>query len=416
MNQKTKFKQTEIGMIPEDWEVKKLGGYAVKIGSGITPRGGSSVYISHGVALIRSQNVYNEGFNKEGLAYIDNETAELMKNVELQEGDILLNITGDSVARCCITPSEVLPARVNQHVLIIRTKKELNPYFLRYYLVSNSTQRSLLSFADSGGTRQALTKTMIESFNISFTGLEEQSSIASILSSLDSKIELNEQMNKTLEAIGQAIFKHWFVDFEFPNEKGKPYKSSGGEMVDSELGEVPKGWEVGKYEDLVTISTGKGLKREKFIENGGFPVLGANGELGRTDNYLFDEKLILTGRVGTLGTIYLVKDKVWISDNVLISKPKFDEAYYYAYFIIKAFDFKSLNRGSTQPLVTQTDLKNQRVTVPDKRILKLFHEVCLQLFDKIYLNNTNSKNLSKIRDSLLPKLMSGKIRVGIDNG
>ena len=221
-------------------------------------------------------------------------------------------------------------------------------------------------------------------------------------------------MNKTLEAIGQVIFKRWFVDFEFPNEKGKPYKSSGGEMVDSELGEMPKRWKVGRYEDLVIVSTGKGLKRDEFIENGEFPVIGANGELGRTNNYLFDEKLILTGRVGTLGTVYLIRNKVWISDNVLISKPISEEKYYYAYFTIRTFDFKSMNRGSTQPLITQTDLKNKIIIVPDTKTLSRFHSICLNLFEKIYQNESQIVRLSQIRDSLLPRLMSGKIRVPVE--
>ena len=223
-------------------------------------------------------------------------------------------------------------------------------------------------------------------------------------------------MNKTLEAIGQAIFKHWFVDFEFPNEEGKPYKSSGGEMVyNGELGkEIPKGWRVGKLGELVFISTGKGLKRDEFVENGIYPVLGANGELGRTNKFLFNENLILTGRVGTLGTVYLIRGKVWISDNVLILKPRFPESYYYSYFTLKTFDFQSLNRGSTQPLITQTDLKNQFVINPGNQILNKFHNLCLSLFEKFYKNELQIQTLSSLRDSLLPKLMSGKIRVPVE--
>src|SRR5881628_477548 len=117
---KTKFSQTEIGTIPEGWRIVRLGDVCSKIGSGITPRGAKKVYRHSGIVLIRSQNVYNNSFSREGLVYLDEDTAREMENVALDKNDILLNITGDSVARCCTVPEKILPARVNQHVSIIR--------------------------------------------------------------------------------------------------------------------------------------------------------------------------------------------------------------------------------------------------------------------------------------------------------
>ena len=175
--------------------------------------------------------------------------------------------------------------------------------------------------------------------------------------------------------------------------------------------EIPKGWRFGKYSELVEITTGKGLRREEYVENGKLPIFGANGKLGHTKNFLFDEHLILTGRVGTLGSTYMVKDKVWISDNVLISKPKSRKIFYYSYYVLNSFDFESLNRGSTQPLITQTDLKNQISLIPDMGILSLFDKIISCIFDKTYLNKSQIEYLIQIRDLLLPKLMSGKIRV-----
>ena len=244
---KTKYKETEIGIIPEDWDLEDLKNICSKIGSGITPRGGEKVYKSEGTSLIRSQNIHNNSFKKDGLAYIDEPTAKAMKAVTVYKDDVLLNITGDSVARCCMVPGNVLPARVNQHVAIVRTdSNKLNPIFLSYYLTSPKMQVFMLSMAESGGTRNALTKGMIEKFVIPKPNIFEQKSIANILSIFDETIEMNKRLIHTLEAIGQAIYKHWFVDFEFPNEEGNPYKSSGGEMVDSEMGKFPKGWEIKK--------------------------------------------------------------------------------------------------------------------------------------------------------------------------
>src|ERR1035437_3358440 len=200
-----------------DWTPLRLGDACSKIGSGATPRGGSDVYLQDGpYSLIRSQNVYNEGFHREGLAFIGPKHAAALGNVEVLEGDVLLNITGDSVARACKVDPNVLPARVNQHVAIIRTdSRQLDARFLRYYLVSPEMQTRLLSWAGSGGTRNALTKGMIESFGVlAPRDVAEQRAIAHILGTLDDKIELNRRMNGTLEAMARALFNSWFVYFD----------------------------------------------------------------------------------------------------------------------------------------------------------------------------------------------------------
>ena len=150
------------------WREMTLGDVCTKIGSGATPRGGRDVYVQDGpYTLIRSQNVYNDGFHRDGLVFIGDHHADELKNVEVFEEDVLLNITGDSVARVCQVASDVLPARVNQHVAVIRPDSfNLDPGYLRYFLVSPEMQTMLLSWAGSGGTRNALTKGMIESLEI----------------------------------------------------------------------------------------------------------------------------------------------------------------------------------------------------------------------------------------------------------
>ena len=179
------------------WREMTLGDVCTKIGSGATPTGGRDVYLEEGLyTLIRSQNVYNDGFHREGLVFIGDHHADELKNVEVFEKDVLLNITGDSVARVCQVASDVLPARVNQHVAIIRPDSlNLDSGYLRYFLVSPEMQTMLLSWAGSGGTRNALTKGMIESLEIPLPPLSEQRAIAHVLETLDDKIELDRRMN-----------------------------------------------------------------------------------------------------------------------------------------------------------------------------------------------------------------------------
>lgn len=409
------FKETEVGRIPEEWELFELKDLAQKIGSGATPRGGKKVYLQSGIPFIRSQNIYNCKFLKDGIVYINEESASKLNNVKLYKNDVLLNITGDSVARCTMLPEKYIGGRVNQHVVIIRSHVEiLNPNFLKYYLVSDNMQAYMLSLAKMGATRAALTKGMIESFKVPTPPIKEQKAIANILSTLDEKIEINNRINKNLEQIAQTIFKHWFVDFEFPDEDGNPYKSSGGEMVESELGMIPRGWEVGSLGDIIDISSGKRPKKKTKESNQEFyiPLVGASSIMGFVKEYNYREAVIVIGRVGTHGVIQRFNYKIWASDNTLVIRSKY---YEYVNQLLRLIDYSSLNRGSTQPLITQTDIKKEKIIIPNKKLLSHYEKLIGKIYQFIDINSDENKALTNLRDTLLPKLMSGEIRVPLNN-
>lgn len=247
----------------------KLKPYCKKIGSGVTPRGGDGVYIDFGIALIRSQNVYNGVFVNQGLAFIDNDIAQKMKGVTLERNDILLNITGDSVARCCMVLENLLPARVNQHVSIIRTHKEkLDPQFLMYYLISPLMQSRMLSFAGSGGTRKALTKEMIEDFDIPLIEYPTQHKIASILSAYDDLIDINRRRIRLLEEAARLLFSEWFVYFRFPGHEEI-------KIVDG----MPEGWEKGSVKDIAKVKSGYAFDSKDWLDEGN-PVIKIGNIIG----------------------------------------------------------------------------------------------------------------------------------------
>ncbi len=186
-----------------DWDWNRLGDHCLKIGSGSTPTGGKDAYLAQGpFMLIRSQNIYNDGFKPGGLAFIGNEQAKKLDGVAVEVGDVLLNITGDSVARVCLALPQYLPARVNQHVAIIRPKPLVfDSRFVRYFLASDYQQDLMLGLAAAGATRNALTKSMIEDFKIPCPPISVQRGIADTLSALDDRITLLRETNATLEAI-----------------------------------------------------------------------------------------------------------------------------------------------------------------------------------------------------------------------
>jgi type I restriction enzyme S subunit len=200
----------------DDWEEKKLIEITNKIGSGATPRGGNESYKSEGISLVRSMNVHDFEFRKKNLAFIDDQQAKELNNVTLQENDVLLNITGASVARCCLIPKEFLPARVNQHVSIIRAKKEIiDPIFLNLLLTSKFYKDQLLFTGEQGATRQAITKAQLEVFKITFPkSLKDQNSLMNKLEALSLEIKkivaIYEQKIKDLEELKKSVLQKAF--------------------------------------------------------------------------------------------------------------------------------------------------------------------------------------------------------------
>ncbi len=175
--------------LPDGWEWHKLKELTKKIGSGATPKGGDKAYKQSGISLIRSLNVHDCFFKEDKLAFIDNEQASALKNVIVESGDVLLNITGASIARCCVVPDEFLPARVNQHVTIIRPAEKVDSKFLNYLIVNPKFKSQLLWQGAGGATRQALTKAMVEELDIPLPSLPEQKRIVEKLDALLTRID-----------------------------------------------------------------------------------------------------------------------------------------------------------------------------------------------------------------------------------
>ena len=224
-------------------------------------------------------------------------------------------------------------------------------------------------------------------------------SIASILSSLDRKIELNNKINADLEEMAQAIFKNWFVDFE-------PFKD--GNFVDSELGMIPEGWKVGTLEDLITIKYGKDHKK---LEDGTFPVYGSGGLMRFVNSWLYNGESVLIPRKGTLDNIMYVCEKFWTVDTMFFSVPKMDYVMKYVYNYIKRFDFSKMNEGTSVPSNTAARLNKMQILIPTHEVLEMYDETLCPIYNKRKMNDKESRTLSLLRDTLLPRLMSGELEV-----
>ncbi|MGL5150043.1 MAG: restriction endonuclease subunit S [Clostridium sp.] len=428
-----KLKNTILGKIPLGWSVENLEDNLEKI---IDYRGKTPTKAESGVITLSAKSVKMNYIDYSNAYYVSKETYDkFMVRGFPKKGDILMTT---EAPLGCIAELNKEDVCVAQRLLTLRGKKEklLNKY-LMYYLQSNIGQHELLSKA-SGTTVQGIKRTEFSKVNIILPPLETQEKIASILSALDDKIEINNEMNKTLEEMAQIFFKRWFIDFDFPNENGEPYRSSGGKMVDSELGEIPEGWEV-KELDEITEKFATGLNpRKNFVlgEGENFYVTIKNMN---NNNVILDDKCdkvtldalqkinkrsnlkigdILFSGIGTIGKVfYIDKEPMnWnISESIFTIRANsfITSEFLYLLALSKPFQEYSLSlaSGSVQKGIRMGDLKRYKNSLPKIEVILKFSESISKILGNIKNNIEEIKSLTEIRDTLLPKLMSGEVKI-----
>lgn len=404
------------------WPQRVLGPLCLKIGSGVTPRGGDAVYLTEGVTLIRSQNIYNSEFHEDGLTCISDEQAQRMNGVAVTDGDVLLNITGDSVARCCRAPAKILPARVNQHVAIIRPKpRELDSDFLSYFLTNPRMQLTMLSLAGSGGTRKALTKGMIEKFVVPLPDLNTQRDIAGTLKEYNLLISNNKRRMELLEQSARLLFREWFVDLRYP-----------GREHDKIVDGVPEGWERVKLAEITDIGRGASPRPINNFMGGTVPWFKIGDATASESPFVFTTVEHVT-EDGAKRSVYLEPGALIVSNSATCGFPCFvgvagcihdgwlyfrsfrrvGKKFLYCFFHFKRNELvNSVGEGSTQKNLNTAAAGRLKLLLPKEDILlQLFEETVEPLFAQIFLLARTNIKLVRGRDLLLPGLMDGRIAV-----
>lgn len=293
--------------------------------------------------------------------------------------------------------------------LVFRGKENVSDNDFVYYLSrSEFVRNNAIQMMTGTSGRQRVEKSALEQLEVTVPDLPTQKQIAQILTSLDDKIELNLQMNQTLEAMAQAIFKEWFVNFNFPG--------FDGELVDG----LPKGWRMGSLRDISQNFDSKRVplsSRERAERQGEYPYYGAASILDYVDDFLFDGTYLLMGEDGTVRTddgfpvLQYVWGKFWVNNHTHVLKGLSPFSTEYLFLLLSKTNIVSLITGAVQPKINQGNMNKIDCVLPDEKTLTEFNEIIEPIFQKIKSNKIQIQSLTHTRDTLLPKLMSGQLEI-----
>lgn len=323
------------------------------------------------------------------------------------------------VARC-ITPTITIgrsgsagkvhmydnPTWVHNTALYVTDFKGNNPKYL-YYLLNLLHLEKLCGSSVIPSLNRNVVYPMTVNFHEDRT---EQDAIAGLLSMLDAKIALNREINRNLEAVARQLYDYWFVQFDFPDKNGRPYKLSGGKMLWNEKlkREIPEKWDAALMKDFLVIGNGKD---HKDLETGLYPVYGSGGLMRYVNDFLFSGESVLLPRKGSLSNFMYVNEPFWTVDTMFYTKEKLKGAAKYIYYSMRYVDITRYDSGTGVPSMTSISYYAMPFVKPTNDIIKLFDEILVPWIAQIKRNEVQIKNLTKQRDELLPLLMNGQVSV-----
>lgn len=432
-------------------EELKAGWRKVKLGDIIEIQKGyafkSKDFLNKGIKIIKVSNLENETINFLDCACISEENFEKYKKYALNYKDIIITTVGSwpnnknsVVGKVVRVPQVNEKLLLNQNAIRVTTlEKYLQEYI--YYALKDSKFKYYIEGVAQGSANQAsITLEDIKEYELKIPSLKVRNKIASILSSLDEKIELNRKINQNLEEIAQTLFKRWFIDFEFPNEEGKPYKSSGGKMVESEVGKIPEGWRVGKLGEIVKIKNGYSYKGKELMQSenamltiknfnrdGSFKIDGYKeislGEKVKESHYVEIGDILvahtdLTQGAEIIGNPIMVFSKANYKKIIMSMDLVKVEAKYknFIYFLLKDKRFKNhalgYINGTTVLHLNKNCISEYKFVLPiENKLIEKLEKYLQKINLQICINQKEIEKLIELRDYLLPRLMSGEISV-----
>ena len=392
-----------------------------------------SDYVENGTPIVTVEHLGIEEFILENLPKDSNEDKERLSKYILREGDIVFSRVG-SIDRCTYVSKNEDGWMFSGRCICVRANSKVNPRYLNFYFRQEHFKKMMLNIS-VGATMPSLNTKLMDGIKVYLPDLKIQNNSSSLLANIDEKIKLNNRINRELEQMAKLLYDYWFVQFDFPDANGKPYKSNGGKMIwNKELKrEIPEGWEVRKLKEFAdTGSGGTPLKsKDEFYQNGNIPwinsgevnapfIISANKfitaeGLKNSSAKIFKRGTILMAMYGaTAGQVSFIDIEACTNQAICAINPhksyfstflKFGLEDLYRYLI-------NLSTGSARDNLSQDKIQDLKFLIPDKRLVKKFDKVVSSLFKKILTNMVENHHLTTLRDWLLPMLMNGQVRVG----
>ncbi|RRN79527.1 restriction endonuclease subunit S [Pseudoxanthomonas sp. SGD-10] len=383
-------------------------------------RGKTPRKTNHGIPLITAKVVKSGRIETPDEFIAEEDYASWMTRGLPRIGDVVLTTEAPLGE---VAQIKFLPVALAQRIVTLRGKPGLlDNCYLLYLLQSQEMQEKLVG-RSSGTTVIGIKQSELRKIELALPPISEQRAIAHILGTLDDKIELNRKQNETLEAMARALFKAWFVDFEpvrakmegrwqrgqsLPGLPAHLYDLFPDRLVESELGEIPEGWETKRVSDYLSLAYGKSLpagKRQKGI----YPVYGSGGLVGFHNEAMINGPTVIVGRKGTVGSLYWEDRPCFPIDTVFYVQPKVPLSF--CYYLLKALPLKDMNTDAAVPGLNRENVYRLEVAAPPRELVSHFAETTSRFRESIAVISRSSEALSQLRDTILPKLISGELRV-----
>lgn len=352
--------------------------------------------------MIRTTNVKNGVINLSSVKYVTEDVYKLWTRRSVPKiGDVILTREAPIGEIGMVRTNELV--FLGQRLMQYRANLDvLDPFYLLYALQGPYLQAQIMSHEGTGSTVSHIRVPDAMKFKILLPSLEIQKKIGDILGSLDDKIELNHRLNENLEQMGMALYKHWFVDFG-------PFQDGG--FVESELGQIPKGWNIGKVGEILELTYGKALKAD-HRKKGSVPVFGSSGCVGWHNESIVEGPGIIVGRKGTIGTVTLSPIPFYPIDTSFYVTPKIKVGiFHYLYHFLKQLDMPKMGSDSAVPGLNRNTVYMCDVVYPPLEWIIKFENQVREYYSLITSNNQENVRLKQMRDYLLPRLLSGDIEV-----
>ena len=413
------YKQTEVGVIPEDWDVFLIDNCAVKVGSGKTPTGGSSVYVDSGRPFVRSQNVGWGKLDLSDVAYITETVHSTFLGSEIKRDDVLLNITGASIGRCAKADEQVIGGNVNQHVCIIRVDGSKFVPIVLVELINSSVGQNQIDSFQAGGNREGLNFAQVRQLKFALPlTVVEQTAIANVLSDSDALIDALEQLIAKKQAIKSATMQQLLTGrTRLPAFALRPDGTQKGYKL-SELGDIPEDWEVIPLGDICSLYQPVTISGSELKESG-YPVYGANGLIGFYEKYNHEApQVIVTCRGSTCGTVNYTVAKSWITGNAMVvdvdKNKKLDKNF--TYYMLSNQDLTVCITGSGQPQIVRSPLAAFKVVLPEIEEQTAIATILSDMDNELQALTQKLEKARALKQGMMQQLLTGKIRLPLAAG